>query len=108
MRLPVAHQQPAALDGRCACAERAQLGVHLTRLSRMNSTRRSARGNRSRIVAVEDEGTPHLARSAQGVVQRGMVLGAQVPAHPDQRPVELVPRVRVCRNTRGAARHGLE
>jgi putative transcriptional regulator len=44
-------------------------------------------GARQRVedVAVEDEGAPHLARRAQRVVQRGVVVGAQVAAQPDQR-----------------------
>ena len=65
----------------------------------MNSTRRSARGSGSRIVGVEDERAPHLARRPQRVVQRGVVVGAQVAAEPDERAIEGFPRtcLPVCR-----------
>ncbi len=63
----------------------------------MNSTRRSAfaapaglRLTRQRVEdrAVEDEAAPDLARGAQRVVQRGVVVGAQVAAQPDQRAIQ--------------------
>jgi hypothetical protein len=54
----------------------------------MNSTRRSARGKASRMVRVEDKGAPHLARRAQRMVQRGVVVGAQVAAQPDEGAVQ--------------------
>jgi hypothetical protein len=39
-------------------------------------------------VAVEDEGAPDPPGRSAGVVERGMVLDAQVAAEPDQRGVE--------------------
>ena len=55
----------------------------------MNSTRRSRRGSGSRMSRVEHEHAPDLRGGAQRVVERGMVVGAQVAAtihgvRPDQ------------------------
>ena len=39
-------------------------------------------------LAVEDEHAPDLARGPQGVVQRGVVVGAQIAAKPDEGTVQ--------------------
>ena len=45
-------------------------------------------------VAVENEDAPDLARRAQRVVQRGVVVGPQVAPQPDQRTVERLVHAR--------------
>ena len=74
VRPAVAHDQPARLRCRAQRPARAARRRRPTRLSRMNSTRRSCARQRVEDVAVEDEGAPHLARRLQRVVQGGMVV----------------------------------
>ena len=54
-------------------------------LAWMNSTRRSLRvGGASRDVGIEHESAVHALEAAQCVVQGGMVVAAQIAAHPHQ------------------------
>ena len=66
------------------CAEGGQLPVQVGQA--VNDELDPAIGARQRIedFAVEDEHTPHMTRRAQRVVQRCVIVAAQVAAKPDE------------------------
>ncbi len=86
-RLAVAHDQAHAVHPMCG-AQGAQFGVHAHQavadeLDAAVDPRQGVEDG-----AVEHEHAPHLPGCEQGVVQRGMVIGAQVSAQPDQGAVQ--------------------
>jgi hypothetical protein len=98
----VAHDQAGAFHA-VRRGQRAQFGVHAHQA--VADELHAPVGARQRVedVAVEDEGAPHLARGAQRVVQRGVVVGAQVAAQPDQGAVQgLVHRLQCASVPRAA------
>ena len=86
-RMAVAHQHGHALDA-VRGRERAQLRVQPDQA--VADEFDAAIGTRQGVedVAVEDEGAPDTPGRAQRVVQRRVVVGAQVTPQPDQGAVE--------------------
>jgi hypothetical protein len=88
-RSAVPHHQAGALDA-VRGAQRPQLGVHADQA--VADELHPPVGARQWVEdgAVEDERAPHLARTAQRVVQRRMVVDPQVAPQPHQGSIQAL------------------